>query len=97
MNINAVVEVDALLKLVGAFRLDGTELTKLDMADMNPSDMEGYFLTTQQVLVWRSAYNTGVKAQLKELDELAQMEAIELPEAELLTPTVNIPIFGLGL
>lgn len=97
MNENNIIEVDAILKLVDASRLTGNEIVKLDKAGHDPADEEGYYLTAQQALSWRTAFNPNAKAQLEDLEQLAQMDGITLPEAEVTIPEVHVPIFGIGL
>lgn len=97
MNTDNVIEVDALLKLVDAFRLTPNEIVKLNKAGHDPSDEEGYYLTAQQALVWRSTFNAQAAQQLEALAELASMESIELPPPAIETPEVHVPIFGIGL
>lgn len=97
MNESNIIEVDALLKLVESARLTGNEIVKLNKAGHNPSDDEGYYLTAQQTLVWRTSYNANAKGQLEELAELALMDSVVLPEPVIEVPEVHVPIFGIGL
>lgn len=97
MNENNIIEVDALLKLVEAARLTGNEIVKLNKADHNPSDDEGYYLTAQQALSWRTGFNANAAGQLEALAELAVLDGIILPAVAVETPEVVVPIFGIGL
>lgn len=97
MNESNIIEVDALLKLVEAARLTGNEIVKLDKAGHNPSDEEGYYLTAQQVLSWRTSFNANAAGQLEALAELAVLDGIILPATVIETPEVVVPIFGIGL
>lgn len=97
MNENSIIEVDALLKLVEASRLTGNEIVKLNKADHNPSDEEGYYITAQQVLVWRTSFNPNAKTQLDDLAELASLDSVTLPAPNIEAPVVHVPIFAIGL
>lgn len=97
MNETAVIEVDAILKLVDAFRLTGNEIVKLDKAGQHPTDEEGYYLAAQQTLVWRTSFNAQAVQQLEALAELADLDAITLPAFVAEVPVVQVPIFGIGL
>lgn len=97
MNESNIIEVDALLKLVEAARLTGNEIVKLEKAGHNPSDDEGYYLTAQQTLIWRTSYNANAKGQLEALAELADLDSITLPEPVIEVPEVHVPVFAIGL
>lgn len=97
MDGQAIIEVDALLKMVGAFRLTENEITKLEKAGHDPADLDGYYLATQQALSWRTSTNPQAAQQLDELAELAAMDAVDLPQPNIETPVVHVPIFGIGL
>lgn len=93
----AVIETDALLKLVDAFRLTANEIAILDKDGHDPQDAEGYYLSAQQALAWRTAYNAQAKQQLTRLNGLALMDGYDLPPISTTTPEVSVPIFGIGL
>lgn len=97
MDETAIIQVDALLKLVEAFRLTDNEIATLNKAGHEPTDQEGYYLTAQQVLAWRTAYNAQAKQQLAKLSELAGLDGYDLPQVATHVPEVSIPIFGIGL
>lgn len=97
MNENNVIEINAILKLVGAFRLSDNEIIKLDKAGYSPTDLEGYYSAANFILQERSATNPRAKVQSTELVKLAMYDGYEL---EIIIPDVaevGIPIFGGGL
>lgn len=93
----AVIEIDALLKLVDAFRLTANEIAILEKDGHNPDEAEGYYLAAQQTLAWRTAYNAQAKQQLTRLNGLALMDGYDLPPISTHVPEVSVPIFGIGL
>lgn len=97
MNETAIIEIDAILRLVDASRMTGNEIVKLDKAGHQPNEEEGYYLAAQQVLSWRTVFNPNAKAQLDALSELATLDGVILPEPEVTVPEVHVPIFALGL
>lgn len=97
MNELAVIEVDELLKLVEAFRLTPSEIAKLNKAGHAPVDQEGYYNSALQVLQWRTETNPNAINQISALVVLAGYDGVALTPDEPETPTVNIPIFGIGL
>lgn len=97
MNEIAIIEVDALLKLVDAFRMTPNEIAILDKDGHAPADGEGYYMAAQQVLAWRTAYNAQAGKQLEKLGALAAMDGYTLPPISTTTPEVHVPIFGIGL
>lgn len=93
----AIVEIDALLKLVNAFRMTKQEVIKLDKAGHAPVDMTGYYTAALQVLQWRTDSNANATQQIDELITMAAYDGVELEAEAPEIPQVNIPIFGIGL
>jgi hypothetical protein len=92
----AVIEVNAILKLVIASRLSDQEIVRLDKAGQAPADLCGYYDTTATLLGWRSAYDNDTSQQLDLLVEIATTDGCEVTRPAEQTPDVNIPIFGGG-
>lgn len=97
MNGDAVIEIDALLRMVEAMRTSENELIKLEKAGHAPDEIEGYYLAAQQILVWRTDSNPNAKKQIEELGELAALDSVALPQPNIETPVVHVPIFAIGL
>lgn len=97
MNEIAIIEIDNLLGLVDAARLNTDEILIMEKAGLDPSDGAGYYEATNYLLGWRSRYNPNTVSQQKVLAKLAGMENIVLPEPAFELPQVHVPIFALGL
>lgn len=93
----AIIEVNAVLKLVNASRLSDQEIVRLDKAGQAPDDLCGYYDTSAVVLGWRSAYDNDTEQQIDLLVDIASTDGCEVTRPAEAIPKVNIPIFGGGI
>jgi hypothetical protein len=97
MNENNIIEVNAVLRLVGAFRMSDNEITTLDKAGHDPIDMEGYYSSANFVLQARSATNPRAQRQSDELAKLAKYDGFDIAPIIADVAKVNVPFFAGGL
>lgn len=97
MSEQAIVETDKLLRLVDAFRTTPQEIAWLNKAGQSPVDIQGYYEAALTVLEWRTDTHQSAGQQIDDLVEMAAMDGVTLSPKEPEIPTVDIPVFAIGL
>ena len=90
----AILEINDLLSLVESYLLTDNEIDYLNQIGENPTDICGYYDSTQLVLERRAKTDTTINNSLEALKDSAGIDGCTLTLAPEVVPSVDIPFFA---
>lgn len=93
----AIAQINVNLGLCDTYLLNTSEINLLNALGENPTDVCGYWSTTQTVLNARAETDVTIQQSLEILLVLSNLDSCNLTLQTEPIPDVNIPYFGGGL